>query len=92
MSNLQIKGVPPAVYDEVRRRASEAGMTLRDYVLDLIRRDLALPSRPEWLESLQRLKAVELERPAAALIEEQRRERATGPSRTRETRRRDRGR
>jgi hypothetical protein len=27
-------------------------MTLADYVLDLIRRDLGLPSRREWLERL----------------------------------------
>jgi hypothetical protein len=36
----------------LRRRAIQEGMTLADYVLDLIRRDLGLPSRREWFERL----------------------------------------
>jgi plasmid stability protein len=72
MGNLQIKSVPEEVHEELRRRAAEAGITIRDYLLDLIRRDLALPSRPQWLESLRRLRPVDLDRPAAEYLREER--------------------
>jgi hypothetical protein len=44
--------VPEELHEALRRRAIEEGMTLADYVLDLIRRDLGLPSRREWFERL----------------------------------------
>jgi len=37
-------------------------MTLADYVLDLIRRDLGLPSRREWLERLATREPVNIDR------------------------------
>jgi hypothetical protein len=36
-------------------------MTMADYVLDLIRRDLGLPSRREWLERLATREPVHVE-------------------------------
>jgi hypothetical protein len=36
-------------------------MTMADYVLDLIRRDLGLPSRREWLERLATREPVDIE-------------------------------
>jgi antitoxin FitA len=47
-----VKDVPEDLHEALRRRALEQGMTLADYVLDLIRRDLGLPSRREWFERL----------------------------------------
>ena len=47
-----MKDVPEELHEALRRRAIEEGMTMADYVLDLIRRDLGLPSRREWLERL----------------------------------------
>lgn len=44
--------MPEELHEALRRRAVQEGMTLADYVLDLIRRDLGLPSRREWLERL----------------------------------------
>jgi hypothetical protein len=41
---------PEELHEALRRRAVEEGMSLADYVLDLIRRDLGLPSRREWFE------------------------------------------
>ena len=52
MGAIQVKDVPEELHRALRRRAIEEGMTLADYVLDLIRRDLGLPSRREWLERL----------------------------------------
>lgn len=47
-----MKDVPEELHEALRRRAIEEGMSLADYVLDLIRRDLGLPSRREWFERL----------------------------------------
>jgi predicted nucleic acid-binding protein len=79
VANLQIKDLPEDIHDELRRRASRSGMTVRDYVLDLLRRDQSIPSRVEWLESLRQLDPVEAGRPAAELIREQRAARAQVP-------------
>jgi hypothetical protein len=75
MGNIQIKNVPDEVHSELRRRAEEAGLSLRDYVLRLIRRDQLLPSRKEWLRSLKELEKVEGGPSAAELIAEGRAER-----------------
>ncbi|HET9556693.1 MAG TPA: hypothetical protein VFS70_06115, partial [Actinomycetota bacterium] len=48
------------LHQALRRRAIQEGMTLADYVLDLIRRDLGLPSRREWLERLATREPVDL--------------------------------
>jgi hypothetical protein len=53
VSNLQIKDLPEDMHAELRRRAADEGLTLRDYVLRLIERDLALPSKAEFLRRLQ---------------------------------------
>lgn len=55
MSNLQVKGVPPELHDELRRRAELAGMSMRDYVLRLIRQDLRTPASDELRERIRRL-------------------------------------
>jgi len=52
MGAIQVKDLPEELHEALRRRAIEEGMTLADYVLDLIRRDLGLPSRREWFERL----------------------------------------
>jgi hypothetical protein len=81
VGNLQVKDVPEELHMELRRRAGQVGMTVRDYVLDLIRRDQALPSRQDWLDSLRGLKPVPLDRPAADIIRGERRARAAGAGR-----------
>jgi antitoxin FitA len=59
MGAIQVKDVPEELHEALRRRAIEEGMTMADYVLDLIRRDLGLPSRREWLERLATREPVE---------------------------------
>jgi hypothetical protein len=68
MSNLQVKDVPAPVHAELRRRAELAGKTIREYVLELIRRDLATPSREEWIAAVGRMKPLDLGGSAAELI------------------------
>jgi antitoxin FitA len=76
MGAIQVKDVPEELHEALRRRAVEQGMTLADYVLDLIRRDLGVPSRREWFERLATREPVKL-RPgeAAEMIRAERAER-----------------
>lgn len=75
MSIIQVKNVPPAVHSEVRRRAVQEGMTIRDYVLKLIERDQRLPSRRDWLERVAELEPVAVSQTAAEMVREGREER-----------------
>lgn len=75
MANLQVKNVPDDLYHELRRRATVRGVTLRDYVLALIRRDQRFALKEEWLASLDELEPVRLDRPISELIQEDRAER-----------------
>jgi antitoxin FitA len=60
MGAIQVKDVPEELHEALRRRAVAEGMSLADYVLDLIRRDLGLPSRREWFERLAAKKPVNI--------------------------------
>jgi antitoxin FitA len=50
MGAIQVKDVPEPLHAELRRRAAEEGMTLAEYVLDVLRRDLAMPGQRQWLQ------------------------------------------
>jgi plasmid stability protein len=52
MGAMQVKNVPEDLHEAVRRRAAEEGMTVGEYILSLIRRDLAVPSQRQWLARL----------------------------------------
>ncbi len=66
MSNIQLKNVPEAVHEELRRRAALRGASIRDYVLELIERDQAFPAWEEWIEEVRRLPPLELGGESAA--------------------------
>jgi hypothetical protein len=72
---IQVKNVPPAMYEELRRRARQDGLTIHDYVLRLIERDQRLPSKKDWLDRLDQLEPVAVSRSAAELVREARDER-----------------
>lgn len=55
MSNVQVKNLDSEVHDLLRERAVAVGLTISDYVLELIRRDLRLPSRRQWLSEVASL-------------------------------------
>jgi antitoxin FitA len=59
MGALQVKNIPPDLHDAIRRRAAEQGLTVSDYVLELVRRDLAVPSQREWFAELAERAPVE---------------------------------
>jgi hypothetical protein len=74
MGAIQVKNVPGDLHERLRERAEGEGMTIGSYVLRVIERDLALPSRREWFERLHAREPVE-GIDTAALIREGRRER-----------------
>jgi hypothetical protein len=53
VSAIQVKKVPAELHDRLRARARLEGRNLSDYVLDVLRRDLSMPSTREWLERLE---------------------------------------
>lgn len=80
MAHLQIKDVPDEVHTELRRRAAERGVSVRDYLLDLLRADQSKPSHEEWMARLAALPPLRGEHGGAELVAAARAEReATNP-------------
>jgi plasmid stability protein len=52
VSAIQVKNVPPVLHERLRARARAEGRNLSDYVLDVLARDLTVPSTREWLDRL----------------------------------------
>ena len=75
MSTIQVKNVSPALYEELRHRAAQEGLTIRDYVLKLIERDQRLPSKKDWLDRVSLLEPVAVSQSAAEMVREARDER-----------------
>jgi antitoxin FitA len=65
MATLQVKDVPENLHRELRRRAELEGLSIRDYLLRLIRNDQQRPPAAEWLARLRRLEPLDLGAPAA---------------------------
>ncbi len=60
MSAIQIKSVPDDLHGALRERAHKQGVTLSEYVLALLRRDLARPTLDEWFEGVEQRTPVDL--------------------------------
>ena len=58
MSAIQIKNVPSELHERLRARARSEGRNLSDYVLDVLQRDLALPTMREWLDQVKQRESV----------------------------------
>ncbi len=48
-----MKNVPVELHDRLRARARLEGRNLSDYVLEVLRRDLSVPTYREWLDRLE---------------------------------------
>lgn len=78
MASIQVKNVADELHRAARQRAAGEGMTLSDYVLGLIRRDLQFPTRAQWLDRVRGREGVDVDVPAALEEERARREEALG--------------
>ena len=70
--NLQVKNVSQDLHSRLRRCAKRRGRTVRDLVLDAVKRELLLE---EFVERLERRSPVNLGRSAARSLDEARAER-----------------
>jgi hypothetical protein len=70
MGMIQIRNVPEDLRRELKSRAALAGMSLSDYLLRTLRREVDRPSREEWFRQLERLEPVEGSPSAAEIIRE----------------------
>lgn len=77
MGHIQVKNVPDELHDELRRRATARHQSVREYLLELIRQDLARPTLEEWFDRVESrppvqmsIRSDELIRHVRAAIEE----------------------
>lgn len=78
MANLQVKNIPTALHKKLHLLARQRGTTVRELVLEAVRREVG---REEFRRRLATRTAVDLSRPAARSIEEERTRRETELSR-----------
>ena len=72
MANLQVKNVPDSLHRKIRLHAQRRGRTVRDFVLDAVRREV---EREEFRARLAKREPVDLGGPAARSLEQARDER-----------------
>ena len=72
MPHLQVKNVPDALHRQLQRVARRRKQTVRDVVLEAVKREL---SHEHFVARLRRRPAVDLRRPSADLLREARAER-----------------
>lgn len=69
---IQVRSVPERLHRELTKRARALGLTLTDYIQRLLEREVARPPAHEVFERIAKRSPVDLGRPAAELIREER--------------------
>ena len=69
-TDLQIRGIPVKTRDALRRRAESNGVSMSQYLVDLIQRDVEKMPLEEWIAMVRKDPPVELGRPASELLRE----------------------
>lgn len=72
MANIQVKNVPPELNERLHRYAEQQNRSIRDVVLEAVRREL---DRRTFVERLRERKPVKLKTSAAQLLGAERRDR-----------------
>ena len=74
-ADLQIRGIPVALRERLRRRAGRKGLSMSQYVIEILKDDLARPTVAEWAAEVGKLPPVNFGRETSAeLIRAGRRE------------------
>jgi hypothetical protein len=69
--NMHIRDLDEPTHRELVRRADAAGMSLRSYVIEVLRRHAALPTLEEWLDEVRGDSPLPSEGPdSVSLVEE----------------------
>jgi plasmid stability protein len=72
--DIHVRNVPDGVHQELARRAKARGQSLTGYVKEILEREVSRPAREEVFERIRQLPPVQLDRPVADLIREERAE------------------
>lgn len=56
--DLQVRNVPAELREKLRRRAKSKGLSMSEYVIQVLRDDIERPTLAEWLEEVRRLPSV----------------------------------
>ena len=74
-TDLQIRGIPVKTRDALRRKAGSKGVSMSQYLVDLIQRDVEKLPLDEWLALVRADPPVDAGRPAVDVLREVRDER-----------------
>jgi antitoxin FitA len=72
--NMHLRDVPDEVHAELAARATRAGMTLRQYVVDVLASHVELPTIDDWLDRVARRRVLALKVDALGALDESRAE------------------
>ncbi len=73
--NMHIRDLDEPTHQELVRRAEAAGMSLRAYVIEVLRRHTSLPALDDWLDQVRADPPLPAEGPdSVTLVEEGRRD------------------
>ena len=74
-TDVQIRGVPMALRERLRRRADSRGLSMSQYVIEILTDDLERPTLAEWLGAVRKSPPIDLGgKTGADLVREGRRE------------------
>ncbi|HEY8807329.1 MAG TPA: hypothetical protein VIN70_07070 [Candidatus Limnocylindria bacterium] len=69
-TDLQIRGIPIAARDKLRRKAESKGVSMSQYLIDLIDREVETMPLDEWLAMVRKNPRVDIGMSAADLLRE----------------------
>jgi post-segregation antitoxin (ccd killing protein) len=74
-TDVQIRGVPVVLRDRLRKRADSKGLSMSQYVIEILTDDLARPTLAEWLTEVGKSPPIDLGgKSGADLVREGRRD------------------
>jgi plasmid stability protein len=71
-AQLQIRDLPDELHHILRERAAMRGLSLRQYVIEILQEHCRQPTMDEWLDGLDRLTPVSLSTSAAEAVRQSR--------------------
>lgn len=74
---IQVRNVPEKLHRELKKRATAKRQTLTSYIQEILEREVAMPSREEVFARIRSHSPVDLGKPAAEIIREERAARET---------------
>jgi post-segregation antitoxin (ccd killing protein) len=69
-TDLQIRGIPVKLRDELRRKAKSKGVSMSQYLIELIQRDVPKMPLDEWIAMVRKNPRIDIGMSAAELLRE----------------------